>query len=157
MILLGLGVLWAAVLLPPMLKNRSVASGPMGPSSFAPGPANRLDVYHVRSIPKPTYSPPRSSAAARRRRRDVILILLGFSIFTFFVGLAVGGVFLWTMHFIADLVLVGYSALLTQRKQVGADKTSVVIPMHSTVDHPGLNTTTSEDVEEEYLIGRIAN
>ena len=134
LILLGLGALWAAVLVPPLIKNQ------ISSRSSAPGIANHLDVYSVPSIKGYKVSLPQSALAAKRRRRDVSIILSGVAVFTFLASIAVGGIFLWTVHFVVDLVLVGYVALITQRRDLEADQASVVLT-HSFI---------TSSMEEEY-------
>jgi len=134
LILLGLGALWAAVLVPPLIKNQ------ISSRSSAPGIANHLDVYSVPSIKGYKVSLPQSALAAKRRRRDVSIILSGVAVFTFLASIAVGGIFLWTVHFVVDLVLVGYVALITQRRDLEADQSSVVLT-HSFI---------TSSMEEEY-------
>ena len=134
MILLGLGALWAAVLVPPLIKNQ------ISSRSSAPGIANHLDVYSVPSIKGYKVSLPQSALAAKRRRRDVSIILSGVAVFTFLASIAVGGIFLWTVHFVVDLVLVGYVALITQRRDLETDQSSVVLT-HSFI---------TSSMEEEY-------
>ena len=134
LILLGLGALWAAVLVPPLIKNQ------ISSRSSAPGIANHLDVYSVPSIKGYKVSLPQSAIAAKRRRRDVSIILSGVAVFTFLASIAVGGIFLWTVHFVVDLVLVGYVALITQRRDLETDQSSVVLT-HSFI---------TSSMEEEY-------
>ena len=134
LILLGLGALWAAVLVPPLIRNQSSSR------SSAPGIANHLDVYSVPSIKGYKVSLPQSALAAKRRRRDVSIILSGVAVFTFLASIAVGGIFLWTVHFVVDLVLVGYVALITQRRDLETDQSSVVLT-HSFI---------TSSMEEEY-------
>lgn len=134
LILLGLGALWAAVLVPPLIKNQ------ISSRSSAPGIANHLDVYSVPSIKGYKVSLPQSALAAKRRRRDVSIILSGVAVFTFSASIAVGGIFLWTVHFVVDLVLVGYVALITQRRDLETDQSSVVLT-HSFI---------TSSMEEEY-------
>tara|TARA_Y100000590_G_scaffold53959_1_gene56321 strand:- start:2784 stop:3209 length:426 start_codon:yes stop_codon:yes gene_type:complete len=134
LILLGLGALWAAVLVPPLIKNQ------ISSRSSAPGIANHLDVYSVPSIKGYKVSLPQSALAAKRRRRDVSIILSGVAVFTFLASIAVGGIFLWTVHFVVDLVLVGYVALITQRRDLEADQSSVILT-HSFI---------TSSMEEEY-------
>ena len=121
LILLGLGALWAAVLVPPIIRNQ------ISSRSSAPGIANHLDVYSVPSIKGYKVSSPQSALSAKRRRRDVSIILGGIAVFTFLASVAVGGIFLWTVHFVVDLVLVGFVALITQRRDLETDQTSVVL------------------------------
>ena len=134
LILLGLGALWAAVLVPPLIKNQ------ISSRSSAPGIANHLDVYSVPSIKGYKVSLPQSALAAKRRRRDVSIILSCVAVFTFLASIAVGGIFLWTVHFVVDLVLVGYVALITQRRDLETDQSSVVLT-HSFI---------TSSMEEEY-------
>ena len=134
LILLGLGALWAAVLVPPLIKNQ------ISSRSSAPGIANHLDVYSVPSNKGYKVSLPQSALAAKRRRRDVSIILSGVAVFTFLASIAVGGIFLWTVHFVVDLVLVGYVALITQRRDLETDQSSVVLT-HSFI---------TSSMEEEY-------
>ena len=70
---------------------------------------------------------PQSALGAKRRRRDVSIALSGIAVFTFLASIAVGGIFLWTVHFIVDLALVGYVALITQRRDLETGETSVVL------------------------------
>ena len=134
LILLGLGALWAAVLVPPLIRNQ------ISSRSSGPGIASHLDVYSVPSIKGYKVSLPQSAIAAKRRRRDVSIILSGVAVFTFLASIAVGGIFLWTVHFVVDLVLVGYVALITQRRDLETDQSSVVLT-HSFI---------TSSMEEEY-------
>ena len=148
LILLGLGVLWAAVLVPPLLRSRVAAAGP---SLVGNNGSGQLDVYHPQALHRATSLPPRSVHAARRRRRDVLLILVGASVFTLLGGFAVGGLVPWTVHFLTDLVLVGYTALLVQRQQPTPDTSTVVVPIRSSMDHPGL-----AEAPDDAMVGGLA-
>ena len=134
LILLGLGALWAAVLLPPIIRNQ------ISTRSSAPGIANHLDVYSVPAMKGYGISLPQSAVAAKRRRRDVAIVLSGVVVFTFLASIAVGGIFLWTVHFVVDLALVGYVTLITQRSDLATEETSVVLT-HSFI---------TNSMEEEY-------
>ena len=134
LILLGLGALWAAVLLPPIIRNQ------ISTRSSAPGIANHLDVYRVPTMKDYSISLPQSAVAAKRRRRDVAIVLSGVVVFTFLASIAVGGIFLWTIHFVVDLALVGYVTLITQRSDLATEETSVVLT-HSFI---------TNSMEEEY-------
>ena len=134
LILLGLGALWAAVLLPPIIRSQ------ISTRSSAPGIANHLDVYSVPAMKGYSMSLPQSAVAAKRRRRDVAIVLSGVVVFTFLASIAVGGIFLWTVHFVVDLALVGYVTLITQRSDLATEETSVVLT-HSFI---------TNSMEEEY-------
>lgn len=134
LILLGLGALWAAVLVPPLIRNQ------ISTKSSNLGIANHLDVYSVPTMKSYKVSLPQSALAAKRRRRDVSSVLSGIAVFTLLASIAVGGTFLWTIHFVVDLALVGYFALITQRRDLETDQTSVVLT-HSFI---------ASSMEEEY-------
>ena len=134
LILLGLGALWAAVLLPPLIRNQ------ISTRSSASGVANHLDVYRVSAMKGYGISLPQSALGAKRRRREVSIALSGIAVFTFLASIAVGGVFVWTLHFVVDLALLGYVALITQRRDIETDGTSVVLT-HSFI---------ARSMEEEY-------
>ena len=137
MILIGLGALWAAVLLPPLIRSQiSTRSSGAGGA----GIANHLDVYRVPEMKSLRVSLPQSASAAKRRRRDISIVMSGMAVFTFLVSIAVGGIFIWTVHFVVDLVLVGYLTLITQRRDLDTGETSVVLT-HSFI---------ASSIEEEY-------
>ena len=137
LILIGLGALWAAVLLPPLIRSQiSTRSSGAGGA----GIANHLDVYRVPEMKSLRVSLPQSASAAKRRRRDISIVMSGMAVFTFLVSIAVGGIFLWTVHFVVDLVLVGYLTLITQRRDLDIGETSVVLT-HSFI---------ASSIEEEY-------
>ena len=134
LILIGLGALWAAVLLPPLIRSQ------ISTRSSGVGIANHLDVYRVPEMKSLRVSLPQSASAAKRRRRDISIVMSGMAVFTFLVSIAVGGIFLWTVHFVVDLVLVGYLTLITQRRDLDTGETSVVLT-HSFI---------ASSIEEEY-------
>ena len=134
LILIGLGALWAAVLVPPLIRSQ------ISTRSSGAGIANHLDVYRVPEMKSLRVSLPQSASAAKRRRRDISIVMSGMAVFTFLVSIAVGGIFLWTVHFVVDLALVGYVALITQRRDLETGETSVVLT-HSFI---------ARSMEEEY-------
>tara|TARA_B100000745_G_scaffold281273_1_gene213850 strand:+ start:377 stop:625 length:249 start_codon:yes stop_codon:yes gene_type:complete len=81
----------------------------------------------------------------------VLLILVAASVFTLLGGFAVGGFVPWTAHFMTDLVLVGYTALLVQRQQPERDTSTVVVPIRSSMDHPGL-----AEEPDDAMVGGLA-
>ena len=134
LILIGLGALWAAVLLPPLIRSQ------ISTRSSGAGIANHLDVYRVPEMKSLRVSLPQSASAAKRRRRDISIVMSGMAVFTFLVSIAVGSIFIWTVHFVVDLVLVGYLTLITQRRDLDTGETSVVLT-HSFI---------ASSIEEEY-------
>ena len=123
LILLGLAVLWAAVLLPPILRRNTQRTVLRPPLSLAGS-------HHANSwqaIQKAAKEIPNSAQAAKRRRRDVLLALIGIAIMTLLFAFAVGSI-MWMIHFLADVALVGYATLLTLRNQKTLEGQDVVVP-----------------------------
>jgi hypothetical protein len=149
LVLVILGLIWAAVLLPPYLQNRREHRPGDSIASFR----HQLSVLEratpegrARSVARvdsgmydsPRYAPPlrtyagaRSARAAlpmavrrsevRRRRRDVFLSLLAGVGVTFLLAVAMGGV-AWMLHLLVDLAFVGFTAMLVKLQQESAEK-----------------------------------
>ncbi len=151
LVLVILGLIWAAVLVPPYLQNRrehrpgdSIASfrhqlsvleratpeGRARSLRFDTGrewaPAPQASSY----APAPAYrraAPPRPAPAARpatstrKRRRDVFMTLLGAVGVTFLLAIAMGGM-VWALHVATDLAFVGYVGLLIKIQQETTEK-----------------------------------
>ena len=106
LILLGLGVLWAAVLGPQVIRHRHHLRRPV----VALVAAGRIDGRRLRSVRRAATSMPGNVGSARRRRRDLLLAMAGVAAFTFLGGVAVGGA-VWMVHFLVDVVLVVLSLI----------------------------------------------
>lgn len=135
MVLLILGAVWAAVLIPPALRARAEASPADTIGSFH----HQLNVLRRTGgyTPRPGYGefgpvpvprPATSSAPpglARlgpadlpvKRRRDVLVTLLWVMAGTLLLGLMPAFRGLLLLHLVADLLFVGYVALLRQMKK----------------------------------------
>ncbi|MEY2433610.1 MAG: hypothetical protein QOC92_3335 [Acidimicrobiaceae bacterium] len=127
MVLFILAVIWAAVLLPPYLQNRSESRPADSISSFQ----RQLSVLERRSVivnPALQRSAPAGhrqavSAAlrlsrneAKKRRRDVLFTLAGAAGLTFLMALMLGGS-VWGLQLICDVLLAAYVVLLAQTQQ----------------------------------------
>jgi hypothetical protein len=147
-VILVLAILWAAVLLPPILRARSEGSG----NGVAGGVAEVMGMFtsaidRVRGHDAPLASGqplmgpvggvngmgpirPGGMSPAQRRRRDVLIGLLCASGITLIMALFSGGsvVFL-ALHLIADVLLGGYVYLLVQMKSRAADRRAKVRPL----------------------------
>lgn len=143
LVLVILGLIWGAVLLPPYLQNRrehrpgdSIASfrhqlsvleraTPEGRARNVTRISGRPEWVANSSLAHNARPVARSSAAghvsARKRRRDVFLTLLGAVGVTFLLALAMGGV-VWMLHLAIDVAFVGYVALLVKLQQQAAEK-----------------------------------
>jgi hypothetical protein len=142
LVILVLAVLWAAVLLPPILRSRS-ASGHHGVSDFMDGlrSLGRSHSHRHAEIGGPVLhgpvggsmsAPPRSIASPRgpiapplayrpmpggvspmqRRRRTVLMALAGAVAFLFLVALVMSSMMVWLLFLLSVGALGGYVYLL---------------------------------------------
>lgn len=144
-VLLILAVLWAAVLVPPVLRSRSeTRRGDMAdftarlgsltrprtsPRANGKGPGRSLH-----AVPDFRFAPAASEdgeerfgngtrrSAAQRRRRNVLMILGGAVLASLLLVLVLSGPILWMAHVLADLMLAIYLSLLIlmRRKSLAA-------------------------------------
>jgi hypothetical protein len=147
LVLVILGLIWAAVLLPPYLQNRRESRPGDSIASFRrqlsvlerATPEGRARATVTRIDSRPEWSPapqmvathrpvrqPRPASrstmsAARKRRRDVFLTLLGAVGVTFLGAVALGGM-VWMLHLLIDAAFLGYVALLVKIQQETAEK-----------------------------------
>jgi hypothetical protein len=148
LVLFILAVIWAAVLLPPYLQNRSESRPADSISSFQ----RQLSVLERRAGTSPTParlttgpSPraaraagiPRSVSsmssvpfrmtrtAARKRRREVLFTLAAAAVLTFPLAVIMGGP-VWGLHLLCDLMLAGYVLLLIQTQQRAVEQETKV-------------------------------
>ena len=142
MVLLILAVVWAAVLIPPWLRNRADARPADSISAFRSrlavlqrtGPAgtrraafiaSRPDVQgFVPARPRVTSSLHASTARARtqKRRRDIFVGLLAAMGTSLVLGLIPGLRILWVVHLLVDGMFVTYVALLVHMRNQAAER-----------------------------------
>ncbi|CAI8319093.1 MAG: Uncharacterised protein [Acidimicrobiales bacterium AG-410-I20] len=149
LILLGLAVLWAAVLLPPILRRNTRRTVLRPPLALAG--AHQTSGWQA--IQKAAKEIPNSAQAAKRRRRDVLLALIGIAIMTLLFAFAVGSI-MWMIHFLADVALVGYATLLTLRNQKVLEGQDVVVPFRPASP---LVPDTGIAMRDEAVLRRQAN
>jgi Flp pilus assembly protein TadB len=139
-VLLILAVLWAAVLVPPVLRSRSEhrrggvgdytsrlgalmdrrsASPSMRRSRGRPQPLRSIPPTSSSSTSRSAARSRRARAAAQKRRRNVLVVLIGVALLTFGLALVISPL-LWILHVLADVLLVGYLALLFLATRHGA-------------------------------------
>ena len=152
MVLLILAVIWAAVLLPPYLQNRSESRPADSISSFQ----RQLSVLERRSVvvnpalqrsvaPNHSYagsialSPRVARSEAKKRRRDVLFTLAGAAGVTLLMAVALGGP-VWGLHLACDLLLGAYVVLLAQAQQRAVERDTKVryLPNRSVNPEPAL-------------------
>ena len=151
MVLFILAVIWAAVLLPPYLQNRSESRPADSISSFQ----RQLSVLERRSVvvnpalhrsaPSRSYAssialaPRVARSEAKKRRRDVLFTLAGAAGVTLLMAVVLGGP-VWGLHLVCDLLLGAYVVLLAQAQQRAVERDTKVryLPNRSVNPEPAL-------------------
>jgi hypothetical protein len=146
LVLFILAVIWAAVLLPPYLQNRSESrpadsissfqrqlsvlerrAGTAAPSSdrLATGAGPRA--ARAAGISRTTTLQPfrMTRSAARKRRREVLFTLAGAAVLTFPLAVIMGGP-VWVLHLLCDVMLGAYVLMLIQSQQRTAEQDTKV-------------------------------
>ena len=128
-VILILGVLWVAVLVPPILRARGQQSRSDSVGDFhyklstlgAANGSHRLRPTRHQASPTPIFVPmgagPASMSAAQKRRRDVLFVLLGIAAATLFLAVLTRSMAFFALQLLADVALGGYVYLLIQHKQ----------------------------------------
>ena len=120
-VLLILAVLWAAVLVPPVLRSRSeTRRGTVGDFTSRLGALNRLpsasrstDAQRERplqAVPNARAAPAQVTPA-QKRRRDVLIVLGGGAIVTLLLAVVARSPLLWASNIAADVLLAAYLSL----------------------------------------------
>lgn len=136
LVLVILAVIWAAVLVPPYLQNRSDSRPADSISNFR----NQLNVLERRSgnsVPShlaPARQPQATAvridrsrvarADVRKRRRDILVTLLAAAGLTLVLGLVMTPVLL--LHLVIDVLLVAYVALLVRQRRLAEERSAKV-------------------------------
>jgi hypothetical protein len=147
LVLFILAVIWAAVLLPPYLQNRSESRPADSISSFQ----RQLSVLERRSVVvNPSLqraNPSRAYTAApmvridrneaKKRRRDVLFTLAGAAAVTLLLAFMLGGL-VWGLHLACDLLLGAYVVLLAQAQQRAVERDAKVryLPKRTAAPEP---------------------
>jgi hypothetical protein len=136
LVILVLAILWAAVLLPPILRSRGESGRPSGVVDFFDRMRDGLGRSRSSDPALPALQPimgpigsngsasapmgpvhvPGGMTPSQRRRRDVLVGLLAAAGLTFMMALFAGNIPFWVMHLLADALLVGYVYLLLRFK-----------------------------------------
>jgi hypothetical protein len=139
-VLILLAIVWAIVLVPPLVRNRAELRPGSSVTSF-----NRDLAVIGRTTPTSSLRPPQlpgmtpsspvgrpasgatlsgtpaGRMAARKRRRDVLFTLGGVAGFTLLLALAFGGPML-ILHLLVDVALAGYLYLLVQMRKLAEEQ-----------------------------------
>jgi hypothetical protein len=136
-VILILGLIWAAVLIPPILRARSQQprSDSVGDFHYKLSLLGHTNGTHRTrpdrvSTSRPVFAParprPAKQSQTQRRRQEVLFILIGISAGTLFLALLSRMTPLFVVHLLADALLVGYIYLLIQYKQRASEQHSKV-------------------------------
>jgi len=166
-VLVILGLLWAAVLVPPLFRARSERRGGSTIGDFSQSlgvigrtggysasravPPIRLSGVARRRTPVGTVAPGRGPALAgppvmkpaQRRRRDVLLTLGVVVVVTLLAGLLTGSMAVWVAQVAADLLLVAYVALLVRMRTLASEQSAKVRYLPSQTPQLALRRTVS--------------
>jgi hypothetical protein len=144
LVLVILAVIWAAVLLPPFLQNRSESRPADSISTFrnqlhvlerrSTGTGPSSDLRSVRpvspsaafsSVPRVTIDRARLARLdAKKRRRDILMTLLASAGLTLLLGLLMPQVLV--LHLLIDGLLAGYVALLVRQRKLAEERSMKV-------------------------------
>ncbi len=127
-VILVLGVLWVAVLVPPILRARGQQSrsDSVGDFTYKLSTLGRANGSHrdrprATSAQRPMFAPmgpgPATMSAAQKRRRDVLFVLMGAAAATLFLAVLTRSMAFFALQLLADAALGGYVYLLIQHKQ----------------------------------------
>jgi hypothetical protein len=150
LVILVLGILWAAVLIPPILRARTEgAASTAGVGDFLGRLRSGLGHGSLRDSAgyQPIMGPiqpmdpigqgvgmgpvqiPGGMSPVQRRRRDILVGLLAAVGVTFFMALMGASVIFWMLHLVVDLALGGYVVVLLQIKSRNAERRAKVRPI----------------------------
>ena len=153
LVILLLVVLWAAVLVPPILRSRSQSTlggvgdfmarlGSIGrhesrrstPRGMLGSSAGLLGPKPIEPIAPPVRHMriPGAMTPAQKRRRDVLVVLMCGVGFTFLLGVVGHSMMLWLLQLMADALLAGYVFLLVQYKHRAQERRTKI----SYIDRP---------------------
>jgi uncharacterized membrane protein YciS (DUF1049 family) len=136
-VILILGLIWAAVLIPPILRARSQQprNDSVGDFHYKLSMLGHTNGTHRKrpdrvSTARPAFAPagrsPAKQSQTQKRRQDVLFILIGISAGTLFLALLSRMPVLFAANLIADALLAGYVYLLIQYKQRTSEQQSKV-------------------------------
>jgi hypothetical protein len=145
-VILVLGILWVAVLVPPILRARgqqsrtdSVGDFHYKLSSLGRANGHRTRSSHTSSA-RPIFAPQHTGSGSmsptQKRRRDVLLVLAGLAAFTFLLAVVTRSMAVIALQLVADAALAGYVYLLVQYKHRAQEQRSKVRYLGSSYREP---------------------
>lgn len=132
-VLVILAVLWAVVLVPPLLRSRSEArrSDSVGDFTYRLGVLSKTGGHASAAPRRPSGRPgpvpaPRGMTPAQRRRRDVLLTLTVAVMLTLGLAAGTGLTMVWALHLLVDALLVLYVLAIVRTRTVVSERRAKV-------------------------------
>ena len=127
-VLVILAVLWAVVLVPPLLRSRTEArrSDSIGDFSYRLGVLSKTGGHASAAGSQPRGYARAGMSRAQRRRRDVLIVLGGLAVLTLGVAAGTGSSMMWAVQLLADALLVVYVLALVRMKNVASERRAKV-------------------------------
>lgn len=127
-VLVILAVLWAVVLVPPLLRSRNEArrSDSVGDFSYRLGVLSKTGGHAVTAGRHPKGYASSGMSRAQRRRRDVLVVLGGLGVLTLGVAAGTGSSLMWAVQLLADALLVVYVLALVRMKSAATERRAKV-------------------------------
>lgn len=135
LVLVILAVLWAVVLVPPLLRSRSDSrrSDSVGDFRYRLGVLSKTGGHgHMRMATRAPHQDPYASRGAagmtraQRRRRDVLLALTFAAVLTVGLAAGTGSTMMWALQLLADALLVVYVLAIVRMRSVATDRRAKV-------------------------------
>lgn len=139
LILLILAALWAAVLVPPVVRSRLEGrnSDSITDFSYRLGVLSQTGGFLAGDNPEPPsalFRPRELLTPAQRRRRDVLVVLATAVSATLLLATSIGSSQMWVANFFADAFFAAYAALLVRRALIAREQREKVRPINRYVD-----------------------
>ena len=128
-VLVILAVLWAVVLVPPLLRSRGEArrSDSVGDFRYRLGVLSKTGGHSGAATRRPSTGPaPRGMTRAQRRRRDVLLVLGVAVMLTLGLAAGTGLTVVWVAQLLVDTLLVAYVLAIASMRSAVTERRAKV-------------------------------
>ena len=111
-----------------VLERTTPTSGDVAPTRRREPAAVPAGAAHLAALGAPAATPvvPMTLSDAQRRRRNVLVALAAVAALTLVAALVVGGTALWALQLVADVLLVGFVALLARSRALAVEQAEKV-------------------------------
>jgi hypothetical protein len=128
LVLVILAVLWAVVLVPPLVRSRAEGrrSDSVHDFRYRLGVLSKTGGHAVSAGRRPDGYAPRGMTRAQRRRRDVLLVLTVAAVLSLGLAAGTGSTMVWAVQLLADALLVTYVLAIARMRSVSTDRRAKV-------------------------------